>query len=386
MDKVREAEFHCRQARLKHALRLAEDRPLAVDLLARAELVILSQQLASKSDKSQADQDLLDTIHKMIPDRQWDPVAFAESLSAVERKQVVIEAQERIHTLEECDYAQNEFVIAYWTQVIRMLKIISIPGFRQGIVPAVLEELDKLMTGKNVRDLEELQAQVKKLVVDNKPEFAADPEYWNQVALLIEFSLSRKVVLDFHSEAFRDLDLSRFRLSSFERIILPPLKLEQPSSVVQKKDPNAVLLALVNEALDEDEEIFDSEVVLEDQDPGLIKPQYMNRVQLAVEWTSYNQAHYDKDNPPPKIPFGYKFHVFYPELNASKTPTYALEKDPEDPWSKILRFKAGPPYQDIAFRISGLEWEMSHRRGFNSKFDRKILYLYFNLKQLKYRR
>lgn len=48
---------------------------------------------------------------------------------------------------------------------------------------------------------------------------------------------------------------------------------------------------------------------------------------------------------------GYKFNVFYPDLiDRQETPTYHLEKA-DHPGFAILRFHAGPPYEDIAFKV-----------------------------------
>ncbi|KAJ3280222.1 hypothetical protein HK104_000820 [Borealophlyctis nickersoniae] len=125
-----------------------------------------------------------------------------------------------------------------------------------------------------------------------------------------------------------------------------------------------------------DEEIFEGEEVMSTQTymwqdkyrPR--KPRYLNRVHTGYEWNKYNQTHYDSDNPPPKVVQGYKFNIFYPDLiDKTKTPTYVREKD-SDPDTCILRFKAGPPYEDIAFRIVNREWEYSHKKGFRSSFDR----------------
>ena len=43
----------------------------------------------------------------------------------------------------------------------------------------------------------------------------------------------------------------------------------------------------------------------------------------------------------------------------------------------IIRFHAGPPYEDIAFKIANREWDMTERAGFKNLFDRGILRLYF---------
>jgi len=119
------------------------------------------------------------------------------------------------------------------------------------------------------------------------------------------------------------------------------------------------------------------------------KPKYFNRVHTGYEWNKYNQTHYDHDNPPPKVVQGYKFNIFYPDLIDKKSPPiYEIENDPESKDSATcwLRFKAGPPYEDMAFRIVNKEWEYSHKKGFKCTFERGILHLYFNFKRQRYRR
>jgi hypothetical protein len=117
------------------------------------------------------------------------------------------------------------------------------------------------------------------------------------------------------------------------------------------------------------------------------KPKYFNRVHTGYEWNKYNQTHYDHDNPPPKIVQGYKFNIFYPDLvDKIKAPTYAIENDGNSSETCIIRFHAGPPYEDIAFRIVNKEWEYSHKKGFKCTFERGILHVYFNFKRYRYRR
>jgi hypothetical protein len=114
------------------------------------------------------------------------------------------------------------------------------------------------------------------------------------------------------------------------------------------------------------------------------KPKYFNRVQMGYEWNKYNQTHYDHDNPPPKVVQGYKFNIFYPDLiDKSKAPTFRIVREhgrkrgesfapagEED--TCLIRFIAGPPYEDIAFRIVDKEWDYSAKRdrGFRSSFDK----------------
>jgi len=116
------------------------------------------------------------------------------------------------------------------------------------------------------------------------------------------------------------------------------------------------------------------------------KPRFFNRVKTGYEWNKYNQTHYDQDNPPPKTVQGYKFNIFYPDLiEKSKAPQFHLEES-DTPDTLNIRFHAGPPYEDIAFKIVNKEWELSEKHGFKCVFDRGILHLYFNFKRHRYRR
>ena len=117
------------------------------------------------------------------------------------------------------------------------------------------------------------------------------------------------------------------------------------------------------------------------------KPRFFNRVHTGFEWNKYNQTHYDFDNPPPKIVQGYKFNIFYPDLiDKRSTPEYFLEACQDNKDFAILRFHAGPPYEDIAFKIVSREWEYSHRHGFRCQFANGIFQLWFHFKRYRYRR
>ncbi|XP_041984580.1 cactin [Aricia agestis] len=117
------------------------------------------------------------------------------------------------------------------------------------------------------------------------------------------------------------------------------------------------------------------------------KPRYFNRVHTGFEWNKYNQTHYDMDNPPPKIVQGYKFNIFYPDLiDKAATPHFSLKPCPENSEFAVLRFHAGPPYEDIAFKIVNREWEYSYKRGFRCHFHNNIFQLWFHFKRYRYRR
>ncbi|KAI9672320.1 MAG: hypothetical protein M1817_003342 [Caeruleum heppii] len=172
----------------------------------------------------------------------------------------------------------------------------------------------------------------------------------------------------------------------------------------------------VARGVNEDEEIFAGEEEVSTRSkPQWVgkyrprKPRYFNRVQMGYEWNKYNQTHYDHDNPPPKVVQGYKFNIFYPDLiDKTVAPTYRIEREhgrkkgqsfapagEED--TCLIRFIAGPPYEDVAFRIVDREWDYSAKRerGFRSSFDKVrqpqeaalgILQLHFQFKKIYYRK
>ena len=51
-------------------------------------------------------------------------------------------------------------------------------------------------------------------------------------------------------------------------------------------------------------------------------------------------------------------------VDKKNAPTYTLEKDGSNGETCIIRFHAGPPYEDIEFRIVNKEWEYSSKHGF----------------------
>eukprot|EP00762_Andalucia_godoyi_P003353 ANDGO_06601.mRNA.1 Cactin len=137
---------------------------------------------------------------------------------------------------------------------------------------------------------------------------------------------------------------------------------------------------------------YDGEVILPIQFPKWSasydprKPRYFNYVHYGYEWNRYNRTHYNSDNPPPKMVMGYKFNIFFPDLqDPSKTPSYHVRRDGKEKGTSILTFHSGPPYQDIAFRVVDREWEKSHHRGFRCVFDKGVLQLHFQFKKIRYK-
>lgn len=100
-----------------------------------------------------------------------------------------------------------------------------------------------------------------------------------------------------------------------------------------------------NEHEHEHEEVISSEVDL-DPDPQV------------YWWRDKYRPRKPKYNHPPKTVLGHIIKIFYPHLILlAKFPTYTIgddvgfESHGNVETCCIIRFRAGPPYEDIAFRI-----------------------------------
>uniref|UniRef100_A0A914HK99 dolichyl-P-Man:Man5GlcNAc2-PP-dolichol alpha-1,3-mannosyltransferase n=1 Tax=Globodera rostochiensis TaxID=31243 RepID=A0A914HK99_GLORO len=142
------------------------------------------------------------------------------------------------------------------------------------------------------------------------------------------------------------------------------------------------MMEIAKQGMNQDEAVFSVEEKLDKQNflwsdkyrPR--KPRYFNRVHTGFDWNKYNQTHYDIDNPPPKIVQGYRFNIFYPDLlDSTQTPTFTLIKC-DVPDFSILRFCAGPPYEDIAFKIVNREWEVNYKHGYKCQWTIKVFSLF----------
>lgn len=124
-----------------------------------------------------------------------------------------------------------------------------------------------------------------------------------------------------------------------------------------------------------------------------VKPRFFNWCYTRIEWTKYNQAHYNSANPPPPTIQGFSFNIFYPlpypasGEGSLRTPAYRSEPDPLDPeHHQLVRFIGGPPYEDVLFRIPAKQWELGYKHGFRCTFENSTLTLNFRFKRLFYRR
>ncbi|KAL6860020.1 hypothetical protein ACO1O0_004045 [Amphichorda felina] len=292
------------------------------------------------------------------------------------------------------------------------------------VVSSVADDIDKILAPKTYEQLDALEGQIKAKLRSTED---IDTDYWEQLLRSLAVWKSKATL----SKVYNAITEAR-RKRLEERGPVPGAKAPSAgtsaqtgdgatavtqsaassSSAAQERAPpgtarfsqaengdfsqatNALYDREVARGISENEEVFTAEeAVTSATKPQWAdkyrprKPRYFNRVQMGYEWNKYNQTHYDHDNPPPKVVQGYKFNIFYPELiDKTKAPTFKIIREhgrkrgesfaaagEED--TCLIRFIAGPPYEDIAFRIVDREWDYSAKRdrGFKSSFD-KIFY------------
>nr|GMD33993.1 cactin [Ipomoea batatas]GMD99579.1 cactin [Ipomoea batatas] len=298
-----------------------------------------------------------------------------KSYSELEALQVNIETQMRSGTAK---------VVEYWEAVLKRLQIFKAKACLKETHTKMLRKyLDQLETpSERKEDLDYMQK--------NHQAISAEP------VLNEDVKEEEEVEEDDKKEEAIDPEEDRAMLEKNRMAVLEERRLQDmipkpkpPEDNLEKKALKAMGAMEEGDAVfgSNDEVNLDSQVYWWHDKYRPRKPKYFNRVHTGYEWNKYNQTHYDYDNPPPKTVQGYKFNIFYPDLvDRSKAPTYVIEKDGDSVDTCIIKFHAGPPYEDIAFRIVNREWEYSHKKGFKCIFDRGILHLYFNFKRNRYRR
>ncbi|KIL68288.1 hypothetical protein M378DRAFT_185301 [Amanita muscaria Koide BX008] len=331
-----------------------------------------------------------------------------DELSSLQRK-----VQEKLNSGEPVD-------TDYWENLLKKLLVwkakAKLKGLHEVVVRNRLEQLRKRQRDEALQAQEELLAGVVKSASRNagddtlhltqpvQEEIVEETEPYDRAMspLLLDFtklsSDDRQLDVVIEEEDKRNLCQQR-RTVAASRFVPKTAKpiveeqIEEPGISIDLAS-EALYRAEAEKDLDEEEEIFNLEEDIahptsynwEDKYRPR-KPRYFNRVHTGYEWNKYNQTHYDTDNPPPKVVQGYKFNIFYPDLiDKSKAPTYKIVKEPGNEETVLLHFSAGPPYEDIAFRIVNREWEYSHKRGFRSSFDRGCLSLWFNFRRNFYRK
>lgn len=258
----------------------------------------------------------------------------------------------------------------------------------KSIHKTIIEDVEKLMKDKSSRELDRLQGDIDLSIRENR---RGDREYWESIAMEVKYQRAKALVKEIHN------DLIANRLDHIQPAVEEVVDTSSSSTALNvfAEESEEVQLFLRREeekGLEDNESLLQVEESLSHiqyswKDKYLPrKPRYFNRVHTGFDWNKYNTTHYDSDNPPPRRILGYKFTIFYPDLvDVTKTPRYFLEATDESEYV-IIRFHAGPPYEDIAFKILNMEWDKHPRAGFKCVFERGVLQLHFNFKRYWYRR
>ena len=289
--------------------------------------------------------------------------------------------------------------VDYWENLLKRLAVhkarAQLRKVSQDIVGSRLAQLRK----QQASDAARLRTQVNDTIASQPGTIPALDESTLNAEPLLKIAQSDKSLVT-HDEATFRAEILRKRQQIVQAGFVP-LKSgskqgEQALTTLtpgdtSSKPTNAAYDREVAKGIDENEEIFAVEEDVSSARKPIWadkyrprKPRYFNRVQMGYEWNKYNQTHYDQDNPPPKVVQGYKFNIFYPDLvDNTKAPTYRIERENgrkrgqsfapagEDD-ACLIRFIAGAPYEDVAFRIVDREWDYSAKRerGFKSSFDK----------------
>ncbi|KAJ1914861.1 hypothetical protein H4219_004601 [Mycoemilia scoparia] len=428
----REERFHLEQAKKRAEIRIKEGRERPVDILATNLRLANDEDQEFESDDKDVELDLEVEVE--------EPWKLCQRLGLKDLDELYDDIQ--MYLSLEKNPVNAEFWRAMLLVCDAQRQKLEEAGQSAGtnssgaVIDPISIEIEKMLENKGEKQLEALQNDIQAKINSGEP---IDTEYWERVTKSIVIKMAEVKLSKMHEQILlARLDkLRRYEMKEKEKRshLLPGgdgnkelgkgtpedakrmLRERQQELQAQHEAKRAAALLAqqsdistmdeqtkqlyIQEAgreLDIDEAIFAEEEELAKSSSNNAtyswedkyrprKPRYHNRVHVGYDWNKYNQTHYDHDNPPPKVVQGYKFNLFYPDLiDKSQAPTYRIEKEPGNEDTVIIRFIAGPPYEDVAFRIVKKEWEHSRKRGFRNSFDKGVLQLHFRFRRQFYRR
>ena len=415
----KEEEFHLEQQRKRSAIRLVEGREKPIDILAKNLLLFgltEEEKQHRAAVKYQERYNALDELENFEAELD-EPFKLLKDLTLKENQELLIDI-DAFRSLEKESFSgnPNNSIVRYW-EALRIVVCDEIRLLENGENSAFArkaEEINNIFKGQSqpalVKMKEEVEGRVQRMAATNltRPTIEAststsdgDPEYWRSVLDQLIVLLSKMELSDLHSKMLvrqlEKLEQKKDELTRKQAESSENGEHERQGASTSEHQHEGLSMVPKNVSPDfgnlEEELGLTSEV---DIGTGTMvpwhdkyrprKPRYFNRVKTGYDWNKYNQTHYDHDNPPPKTVQGYKFNIFYPDLvDPTKTPQFFLEQAESDDFC-ILRFHAGPPYEDVAFKIINREWNRSRKRGYRSTFERGVLSLYFNFTSHWYRR
>jgi hypothetical protein len=404
----KEEEFHLQQQRQRSAIRLVEGREKPVDVLAKNMLLFGLTEEEKKNRaavKYKERYNALEALENLEAELD-EPQNLLKMLKLAELDELLIDIDAFRSLEREASVSvgvtsvdnSNNPVLRYWDALLVVaedeVKFLR-SGGAKGAHAKMVEDVQKIFQGQSVADLEKMKDEIRVKLRQNaviQGGEAFDRKYWLSVVDQLAVHLAKIELSDIHSKMLvRQLETLEKKKEQLAEQPAADEEATEQELAEPARNPN-LPTNVSPEFGDLEEELgLTSEVGTaasyswqDKYRPR--KPRYFNRVKTGYDWNKYNQTHYDHDNPPPKTVQGYKFNVFYPDLiDPTKTPQFFLEPADSDEFC-IIRFHAGPPYEDIAFKIINREWNRSRKRGFRCTFERGVLSLYFNFTTHWYRR
>ncbi|CAF3079483.1 unnamed protein product [Rotaria socialis] len=371
----------------------------------------------------------------------YEPLAYLKKLLAQDLEELLTD----IHDYIDKDIQQSihNFNERYWHDIQIIVKdelkkhLSNNEDRSDGVHSAVMPDILEILKNKTTRQLEELEQSINERIADGKN---IDISYWESLLSQLKISLARSRIQDRHqlllekkfkkinneqlsiskdqeTESFEDLEdkcshsydeahysptlmnIDKFDFEIQEQYIDEiddtNMLQQQRQSVMKSGSIKTDMENNWQDFISKFESDNDTTIGIVPIDVEYIwsdkyqprKPRFSNRVHTGYEWNQYNRTHYDKNSPPPKTAQGYKFNIFYPNLiDKTTTPSYDIMACEDNKDFLIIKFHAGPPYEDIAFKIVNKEWNQSNKNGFRCQFQNNIFQLWFNFSKWKYRR
>jgi hypothetical protein len=401
----KEEDFHLEQTAIRSKIRLSENRQQPVDVLAKAILLIESA-LAAEADGHDL---VADSSFFSIDTDVRDPVLMIEGLDVDQLEQLQRDC-DNYRQLEAAKGAGSKY-LKFWSDLVVVVTAQRrrVAAAKGPVHESVATDVEDLFRGKSEEELDLLQRDVERSIREQRS--GGDVSYWEEMAEQLTLQRARAAVQSTHRQLLKKQVeiLARIRAAQGHADAAAASSSSSSSADFKFIGPNsggggggddvdgsdsAVARMAKEKGLENREEQIGArdEVALAGgtyswQDKYRPrKPRYFNRVRTGWDWNKYNSTHYDFDNPPPRKILGYKFTVFYPDLiDKSQTPKYFVEATDEKDFA-VIRFHAGPPYEDVAFKILNKEWDINRKSGFRCVFDRGVLHVHFNFKRSFYRR
>ncbi|KAK8003543.1 hypothetical protein PG989_003262 [Apiospora arundinis] len=384
-----EDKFVLKQSKKKADIRVREARAKPIDLLA-FNLRWIDQE-----------RDFFDDHEGDVEIDVPAPLAVMEGLNEAQLDE--LEGEITSYRSLETNTRNRDYWTALQTLCADRRRKIKPMGAEERAVSSVNPDVDRILGPKTFDQLEKLEGQIKAKLQSDE---AIDTDYWEQLLknLMIYKAKARLTKV---YEAIKESRARQLREQNPDKA--DALAAAGPSTVASTQDGPATVIppskqparsipAPVGNAQPTATSIPGTARFSATGDEDFSQATRALYEREVARGVSENEEIFTAEETVPVQ--GYKFNIFYPDLiDKTKAPTFKIIREhgrrrgesfapagEED--TCLIRFIAGPPYEDIAFRIVDREWDYSAKRerGFKSSFDKGILQLHFQFKKIYYRK